>query len=317
MVRIWRVRRLKDQLFLLNIPNALARIIFGRRLSLIRNENTDCMYGLINGQLIPQKEASLGVADLAILRGFGIFDYFVFDDQRPRFLQDYLDRFTRSAVRMHLELPISRDELAAQIHQLIRHNGQDKGGIRLLLTGGYTENGYTPSIPNLLILQYPYTPPPAAHYEQGARIMTHQYQRELPTVKTINYLRGIWLIPELKAQQADYVLYHDGQYVRESDRSNFFIVTQEGELVTPAEKVLPGITRMKLLDLARSLGIPTVEREIALSELEQAQECFISSSLKGALPISQINGQPVGDSQPGRISRQLNEAFHSLVKQQA
>jgi branched-subunit amino acid aminotransferase/4-amino-4-deoxychorismate lyase len=272
------------------------------------------MYCYINGQLYPQAEASLGVADLALLRGFGIFDYFVFEDQRPRFLDDYLDRFTRSALKMHLELPISREELAQEIHRLIRQNGQEKGGIRLLLTGGYTENGFTPITPNLLILQYPFSMPPAEQYEHGARIMTHPYQRELPTVKTINYLRGIWLIPELKAQQADYVLYHDGRYVRESDRSNFFLVTREGQLVTPAEQVLLGITRMKLLALARSMGIPTTEREVALAELEQAQECFISSSLKGALPITSIDGKAVGDGKPGPISRQLQQAFLDLVQ---
>lgn len=274
------------------------------------------MYCYINGQLFPQAEASLGVADLALLRGFGIFDFFVFENHQPRFLEDYLDRFTRSAVKMHLELPITREELAHQIHQLIRQNEQEKGGIRLLLTGGYTENGFTPpNTPNLLVLQYPFSQPPAEQYEHGARIMTHHYQRELPTVKTINYLRGIWLIPELKARQADYVLYHDGQYVRESDRSNFFLVTQEGELVTPAEKILLGITRMKLLDLARSLGIPTTERDITLDELKRARECFISSSLKGALPISSIDGKPVGDGKPGPVNRQLQQAFLAFARQ--
>lgn len=267
----------------------------------------------INGQLIPQAEASLGVTDLALIRGFGIFDYFVFENQQPRFLEDYLNRFTRSAAKMHMELPLSREELASQIQKLIQQNGQDKGGIRLLLTGGYTENGFTPSTPNLLILQYPFSQPPAEHYEQGARIMTHHYQRELPTVKTINYLRGIWLIPALKAQQADYVLYHDGQYVRESDRSNFFLVDKEGVLVTPAERVLLGITRMKLLQLAKGLGIPTAERDIELTELEGAQECFISSSLKGALPIRSIDGKPVGEGKPGPLSRQLQQAFQDLV----
>ncbi len=272
------------------------------------------MFCYFNGDICPQSQASIGITDLALLRGYGIFDFFIFEDKEPRFFSDYLDRFTRSADRLRLNLSIDRSELAQQIRQLIDKNGKASGGIRLLLTGGYADDSYTPRTPNLLILQYPFPQAPALHMEEGARLMTHQYQREIPEVKTINYLRGISLLPELRAQQADYVLYHDGRYVRESDRSNVFLLTSDGELATPATKVLAGITRMKMLALAPSVGLRPVEREITLADFAAAEEVFITSTTKGAMPIIAIDGRPVGDGKPGSSTRQLQEAFHDLLR---
>ena len=267
----------------------------------------------LNGDLIQQEEASLGITDLAILRGYGIFDFFVFEEYEPRFLSDYLNRFTRSAERLRLDLPLDKAGIEQQIRTLIEKNGEAAGGIRLLLTGGYATDGYTPLEPNLLVLQYAFPRPPARHMEEGAHIMTHQYQREIPEVKTINYLRGIWLLPELRAQQADYALYHDGQHVSESDRSNVFLITADGELATPASNVLAGITRMKMLEVAASVGLRAVERELTLAEFETAEEVFITSTTKGAMPIISIDGRAVGNGQAGSYTRRLQAAFHELI----
>jgi branched-subunit amino acid aminotransferase/4-amino-4-deoxychorismate lyase len=267
----------------------------------------------LNGAIIPEEKAQLGLNDLALLRGFGIFDYFVFERFQPRFLEDYLDRFYRSAKRLGLVSPIERADLKQGIHQLIAANEQPSGGVRLVLTGGYTPDGYEPTVGNLFILQSPFPGPPPIQFERGVRVATYQYQRELPEIKSLNYLIGIYLLPWLKEQDAEYILYHDGQYVRESDRSNFFFITQKGVLVTAGEKVLAGITRAKILALARKAGIPVEEREITLPELAEAKEAFLTSSTKGALPVSFIDGKAVGTSQPGVHTKALQAAFLALV----
>lgn len=266
-------------------------------------------YYHINGALVPSESATLGVADLALLRGYGVFDYFLFKKGYPLFIEDYLDRFTRSTALLHLSLPFDRLRLKECIFELIRANGIEEGGIRLLLTGGYSSNGYTPTAGNLLILQYPMpnslTP---AQRTNGLVLLSHNYQREIPEVKTINYLEGIRMLGDMQAAGADDLLYHDNGSIRESVRSNFFIVNDKGILVTPANKILKGITRKKLIKVANEF-MPVECREVRLEELAAAKEAFVSSSTKGAAAVVKIDSEVIGSGKPGPICQKIQLAF--------
>lgn len=264
-------------------------------------------YSMVNGHLARTDEAALHVSDLSILRGYGIFDFFLFLKSQPLFLEDYLDRFYRSALLLHMEIPFSREDFASQIFQLIEANGQEEGGIRLLLTGGYSPDGYTPASPNVLILQYPL---PANAWDTNAtlKLMTYPHLRELPEIKTTNYITGISLLPELKKRGADDLLYLDGEWVRESVRSNFFLVLEGERVVTPAKKILLGVTRKQILHLARQ-RYTVEEREVHVSEIGQAREAFFTSSTKGLFPVTEIDGHPIGNGQPGPVSGQLQQDF--------
>ncbi len=264
-------------------------------------------YSMVNGQLARTEAATLHVSDLSVLRGYGIFDFFLFLKGQPLFLEDYLDRFYRSALLLHLEIPFSREDFAAQIFRLIEANGHQQGGIRLLLTGGYSPDGYTPSEPNVLILQYP-LPQQAWDPNITLKLMTYPHLRELPEIKTTNYITGISLLPELKKRGADDLLYLDGGWIRESVRSNFFLVLEGGRVVTPDQKILLGVTRKQILHLAQQ-RYTVEEREVHISEIGQAKEAFFTSSTKGLFPVIEIDGQPVGDGQPGPVSKQLQQDF--------
>ena len=270
----------------------------------------------LNGQYVPKEKAALNVADLAILRGFGIFDYFRYADGKPRFVEDHLDRFFRSAKLLDLEMPASREELRAAVHELIKRNGEDNGGIRFVLTGGYSPDGYAPTTPNLVAMAYPFHGPSPEQYERGVAVLLHHYERQLPQVKSIDYLEGIRIQPMLKAKEADYALYVDRDYnIRESDRSNFMIV-RNGILITPAENILHGITRLHLLRLARQLGIYTDERAVSVNELKRADEAIICSSTKGAMAITKVDGSPVGNGKPGPLTLRLMDAWDDYVANQ-
>jgi branched-chain amino acid aminotransferase len=263
----------------------------------------------LNGEYVPKESATLHVSDLAILRGFGIFDFFRYVEGKPRFVEDHLDRFFRSADQLGLEMPVSKDELREVVMELIRQNGLEDGGIRFVLTGGYSENGYTPTTPNLIGMAYPFPPLPRELTENGAKILLHDYQRQFPSVKSIDYLEGIRIQPMLKERGMDFVLYVDQQgYVRESDRSNYFIVV-DGRLITPAADILHGITRMHLLRLAEQLGLSTEERAIHRDELLAADELIICSSAKAALHAQSVDGQLIGDGRPGPVTRKLQAAW--------
>ncbi len=266
-----------------------------------------------NGEIIPVSDARIGLDDLALVRGFGIFDFFIFERFQPRFLDEYLDRFFRSANYLGLQSPASKGELRLAIHELIAANEQADGCIRLVLTGGYAKDGFTPGKGNLFVLQMAMYGPPTEQYEHGAKLATYQHQRELPNVKSINYLSGIYLLPWLKERDAHYVLYHDGKYLRESDRSNFFMVTQDDVLVTPKEKILEGITRKKVLEQALKAGRKVEVREVLLTELKDAKEAFLTNTTKGALPVCMIDGQAVGNGKPGPVAKAMQEAYSALI----
>lgn len=278
-------------------------------------------YSNINGQIVNASEASLKVNDLAILRGYGIFDYFLVREGLPMFVDDYVNRFFNSARLMLLEMAITQNELKDQIHALIAANNMSNTGMRLVLTGGYADDGYTPVNPNLLILQHPM--PKIPSIDEGVKILLHGYQRELPEAKTINYLTGIRMLGEMKEKGAVEILYHDYGTIREAVRSNFFLVTQDDKVVTPNEQILWGITRKNVLTVANQ-HFEVEERKVNVQELRFAKEAFITSTIKGVLPVVQVGEQIIGDGKVGEVSRKLaqlleayNKAYIESVKVEA
>ncbi len=258
----------------------------------------------LNGEFLPLENAFLHVSDLAIQRGYGIFDFFKVQQGQPLFLPDYLNRFYASAMLMGLPVPVSEEELTSIIQALLQKNGQTEAGIKMILTGGYSENGYDPATPNFLITQHALTLPSEAQIATGIKVITHEYVRELAAAKTINYIVGIKLIQQVRAQNADDVLYHQAGVVSEFPRSNIFMVTEENTLVTPELNVLQGITRKNVLELAQG-HYKTEVRPITLQELATAKEAFMTSTTKRLLPIVQVDNQIIGIGKPGTVTLSL------------
>jgi D-alanine transaminase/branched-chain amino acid aminotransferase len=218
----------------------------------------------INGQFIEEKNASLHVSDLSIQRGYGVFDYCRTNDHVPVYLDDHVERFFRSANIMHLQVPMSRQELKSVIHQLITKNNIAQSGIRMLLTGGYSPDSYEIVQPNLVVLQHPLVLRPAGSPNRGVKVITHDYVREFAEAKTINYAMGIWLQQNIIKNNAVDVLYHHNGEISEFPRSNFFLVTKDDVVVTPKDNILHGITRKKILELA-SKDLAVEERAVSLN----------------------------------------------------
>lgn len=261
-------------------------------------------YCSLNGQVLQQEQASLQLTDLAVLRGYGIFDYFLYSAGRPLLESLYLERFFASAEQMHLEVPLDHAALSSHLRELIAANGAARGAIRLVLTGGYSPDGYAPGDPNLIVLLHPYPQLPAHYFSEGVGLISHQHQREWPEIKSINYLTGIKLLPQIRAAGALEVLYHAEGKLLESVRSNIFLVNTQGELVTPASGILYGITRRTVLDLAQGL-LPIVEREVRLEELFQAREAFITGTNKSVMPVTRVDGRAIGDGKVGSWAQRL------------
>ena len=241
----------------------------------------------LNQNFIEEDKALIPFKDLAFQRGYGIFDFFRLLGNEPLFLEDHLDRFYFSAQGMHLPVPFDRETIKSAIFQLIHRNNLPHTGIRLSLTGGVAEDGFSIGEPNFLISQHNFSPPAEEQIKQGISLFTYPFQRQLPHIKSIDYLTAVWLQPKRKEQAADDILYHQNGFISESPRSNFFLVTTDDKIVTPAVGALAGITRKKLLRLAKA-HFSVEERAVSLEELKQAKEAFLTSTTKQILPVAKI-----------------------------
>jgi D-alanine transaminase/branched-chain amino acid aminotransferase len=272
------------------------------------------MFAIVNAEITPVEKAFLHISDLSIQRGYGIFDFFKIQDAHSFFQEDYFDRFYRSAQIMRLEVPLPRTELRSAIQELIRKNEMPASGIKMILTGGYSADGYHPATPNLIITQHALTLPGPEVMEHGINIITHEYVRDIPQVKTINYSVGIWLIEKIKQSNAADVLYRQNGVVSEFPRSNFFIVKHDNTVVTPALQILSGITRKNVLKLAAQ-RFKAEEGVVTMDDIFNAREAFLTSTTKRVVPIVQVDGKPIADGKPGPVTRALLEDLITLEKE--
>lgn len=267
-------------------------------------------YIFINDTFVTAEKASLLITDLSIQRGYGIFDFFKTIGGKPIFLQDHLNRFYRSAEKMHLKINQTRSELTQILTALQEKNNLPDSGIRMTLTGGYSPDGYTlPAVQNLVITQEPLTLS-LKFGSEGINVVTYNYQRQLSAMKTLDYSMAIWLQPFIKESHADDVLYHHNGQVKEVPRANFFIVNHQQQVITAKSNVLGGVIRKNILNLENS-GLEIIERDFDLEELQNASEAFITSTTKHILPVLKIDGKAVGDGKAGKISERL---FDLLIK---
>lgn len=270
----------------------------------------------INDRFVPLTAASLQISDLSIQRGYGIFDFFKTVNGKAIFLEDHLDRFFSSAAQMHLEIDLDRNDIVEILDELTANNQIPDSGIRLTLTGGYSSDGYLLNTPPNLVISQTQLQAPLILQEQGIKLMTFDYQRQLSGIKTLDYAMAIWLQPTIRQAGAHDVLYHNQGWIRECPRANFFIVNHDQEIVTAATQILPGVIRKNILALAAQ-GFRVVERDFNLEELANASEAFITSTTKHLLPVLEIDGKAVGTGQTGKVTKTLFEQITTIVKKQA
>ena len=268
-----------------------------------------------NDRFVKNEEALLHVSDLSMQRGYAIFDFFRTVNGVPLFMEDHLDRFTASSIAMHLSPNKSREEIRSIVQELLQRSSLSEAGIRLMLTGGYATDSYLPATPNLLITCNPAKTATANDFEKGLSVITYEHQRQLPHIKSINYLMAVWLQPLLKEKNADDLLYYNKESITELPRSNVFIVTADNKLITPAYNILYGITRKNIIKLAAEI-MPVEERNITTDEILQASEVFLTATTRKILPILKINDQVIGNAKPGPVTTNLFERFLELEKVQ-
>ncbi|UTW44756.1 aminotransferase class IV [bacterium SCSIO 12696] len=267
-------------------------------------------YCYVNGDIQPTDNGVIGITDLALQRGYGVFDFGRTHNGKLFHFADNIARLRQSARELHLEVPLSDQEIMAIAQQLIDRSDLRTPAVRLLLTGG--NSGLSPKQPNLIMIAEELPTYPDVYFSQGATLITMEYQRELPQVKSINYMNSIRMEQKKRQHNALDLLYYNRQSITESPRSNFFAFCGDA-LITPAEDILYGITRKIVLQLAAT-EFHIEERDIPVEALANIDEAFLTSTSKNVLPVSTIDNQSIGDGKVGRNTKKLMAMFQQYLE---
>lgn len=289
--------------------NKIELQIIDRYLLILKNILINAMKPICfaDGLLVPTESATIHASDIGLIRGYGIFDFFRTVNYKPLFLEDYLDRFISSAAKTYLPLPYDRAQLRSIIQELIEKNDLQTGGLRMILSGGVSDNHFSPAEGKLFIFAESLLFPATQKYEEGVKLLTVEHVRAVAEIKMTNYAFPVWHSMQWKAAGAEDVLYHQDGLVSESSRSNFFIV-KDGKISTPDKHVLMGITRKQILKIAGNVQI----RPVSLEEAFDADEAFITSTTKVLLPITRLDDHPIGTGKPGSVTIEILEKFKTL-----
>lgn len=282
--------------------------ILSLQLLILASKTMHCYF---NGAIIPVEQASVKINDLALLRGYGLFDYFRTYNGVPFQWDWYWARFTRSAEVLRLPLAMTQAQTAEVLAELYRLSDQPDIAYRFVLTGGYSPDSVSVVEPNWLIIAENLPKDNPEGRFRGIKVLPFEFVRDLPELKSTNYLHMIRLAAEMKSQGAADLLYYKDGEVSELTRSNFFIFKGD-TLITPHQNILHGITRRVVLELAEK-EFKVEVRPLLVEELEEADEAFTTSTTKWVMPVVQIGRQIVGDGKPGKRTLKLLEQFEKLV----
>ena len=269
----------------------------------------------VNGEYVDEAEASIPATDLAILRGYGVFDALRTYGGLPFQLRAHLMRLQRSAALIELNLPWDIEELADIVLATLERNGFPESSIRIVVTGGEGEQSFLPrGDSRLLVMVYPCEAPPARWYTKGVQVVTTEQHRAQPEAKTINYIPGITAQLEANRRnpQAIEEIYLADGLVSEGTRSNTFIFT-EGRWITPADGMLLGVTRAEVIKLLSADGLLEL-RNISLDEYYNADEIILTSSTKEVAPVVKVDDVTIGSGAPGGMTKRLMRQWRVMTE---
>lgn len=270
-------------------------------------------YCHFNGKITTPDKVKINPYDLGFLRGHGVFDVMSTVNGKPFLLDEHWKRFQNSAKMLGLKIPVSGGEYEKIVRKLLKSNGLKKSTIRTILTGGISLNGSTYcQNETFIIFIEKFHGLSEEVYAKGARVVTHDHERHIPTAKVCNYAEAIRHQGKKEKAGALEIIYVKNGKALEASTSNFFIV-KNGKLITVKEGILIGTTRNSVIRLARKAGYKIEERDIKIKELHSADEVFLTATNKDVVPVIKIDGKKVGDGKVGKNTKVLMELFRKFT----
>ena len=275
----------------------------------------------VDGQFVPVAQARVPILDWGFLRSDATYD--VVHVWRGSFfrLEDHLDRFERSMARLHMTVPYGRAEIREILARCVSLSGLREAYVEILCTRGVPppgsrdprecENGlFAFAVPFVWIAD-------PEKQERGldaviGRVQRIQPEAVDPTVKNYHWLDLVAGLYEAYDRGGETVILTDGEgNVVEGPGFNIF-AARGGEIFTPDSGVLEGVTRETVFGLASELGILLETRKVSAEEVREADEVFVTSTAGGIMPVTKVDGEPVGGGTPGSLTIRLREAYWAL-----
>lgn len=273
----------------------------------------------VRGQYLPIGEAAVPLTDWGFLRSDATYDVVTVWQGAFFRLDAHLERFMASCARFRLDPGRSPAQITAVLEHCVRLSGLRDAYVEMIVTRGQPPWGSRD--PRLAVNQfYAFAVPyvwiaNAEQRERGLNLVVSDVQR-IPASsvdpRAKNYHWNDLTMGLLGALDAggDTVVLTDGAgHVVEGPGFNVFCVNALGQLVTPAQGVLEGITRRTVIEMAQALGLPLQVRALPVQELRSAREVFLSTSGGGVLPVTRVDGQAVGDGAVGPVTHQFVQTY--------
>lgn len=274
--------------------------------------------GFVNGRFLPLGEATVSVEDRGFQFGDGIYEVIRTYRGEPFRVEAHLERLERSAKAIHLTLPYRLPEWTAHIKEGIDRAGYRESKVYLQVTRGVAPRDHQiPGglAPTVVMTVREMSELDSRHREDGVAAVTLEDMRwGRCDIKSIDLLPNV--LARRHAREAgafETIFIRDGE-ITEGAVANVMIVCA-GRLVTPPEgpRILPGVTRRVVLDLACQEGLPVEERPVAVRELRAASEVFLTGTTVEVLPVVRIDDGMIGTGRPGDLTRRLSARFRALV----
>jgi aminodeoxychorismate lyase len=276
------------------------------------------MIVFLNGQFVPEDQAVVPVNDRGFIYGDGLFETVRVCGGRPFRMAQHLERLARGADFLKIKCPFTPGELQKFAGQLIKKNKMPEAVLRVTLTRGPGERGYTPrrnSQPTVVMTLHAAPPMNVGNPVQW-RLITSSYRipagDPLSSFKTMSKLVHVMARMEAVEQDADEaLLVNTNGDVAETASGNLFWVYQDNICTVPTGRGgLPGITRLVVLEICRALGLPTNKCVIKPRALRNAEGIFITQSALGIVPVTALDGEPVA---PSPLLAPVLRAYHEML----
>ncbi|MEJ0025650.1 MAG: D-amino-acid transaminase [Rhizomicrobium sp.] len=274
----------------------------------------------VDGRYVRHGRAGVHVEDRGLQLGDAVYEVCSIDDGLLMDEDEHLDRLERSLREIEIALPMPRHALKLVMRELVRRNGVRNGLLYLQISRGVARRDHP--IPKVaprpsLILTARSVPPGEfeKRRQDGVTVVTRPDERwGRRDIKTVQLLPN--LLAKTAARRAgayEAWLVDEAGFVTEGSSTNAWIVDAQGNLRTRplSHAILPGVTRRVILEAAADAQLAVAEHPFSLAEARTAREAFVSSAT-GVMPVTAIDGQPVGDGKPGPVTRRVQELYTRL-----
>jgi len=274
---------------------------------------------------MPLDEAKVPVLDRGFIFGDGVYEVIPAYSRRPFRLAEHLQRLQNSLDGIGLQNPHAVAEWGQMLQGLIDRNEGEDQYLYLHITRGVAKRDHAfPKhvVPTVFMMSTPLLPPPAELKQSGVTAITAQDNRWLRCdIKAISLLPNVLLRQQaVAAGTMEAVLLRDG-FLTEGSASNIFVIKNNNIYAPPKNNLmLPGITYDLILEMAAADQIPCQVGPVAEALLRTADELWLTSSTREVLPITQLDGQPVGNGQPGPLFQRMDalyQTYKATVMRQA